>query len=512
MVESSVKKKRLKGILYIYYSKPEIQKAIFDFCENRETVPRYFEGFGKRPDTLQYQGDIFELVKRGATSFHCSEEIWEDPLKLSSDFSEEETNQIREGWDLLLDVDCKYFDFAKMTAKAIIKTLDRFGVENIGIKFSGSKGFHIIVPWKAFPKEINGIKTSDLFPELPRKIIGFLREYSQKVFREELPDDFYHQFKNVNIKRGIKCRSCDEIAQTYDETEFYCNFCRIAEIRKLPKDTEAKKYFCPECKRELTVKKISEFLECKKCNKDSKKNPGNFTSTEEIDLFELMGLDLILVSPRHLFRAPYSLHEKTGLASTVITREELKNFDLKDADPMKIRVRNFLPEVRENEAAELVMESLDWAKNREMISGDQEKITGKYAEFKPIKLKEIKDEQFPPSINKILSGLEDGRKRALFVLINTFRSIGMEKEELEKKIFEWNKKNKPPLKEGLIKAQLKVSYRRKPIMPPNFNSEYYKAVGAQLTEEEIRMKNPVSFIIRKNLGNKKKKTPKKKKS
>ena len=41
--------------------------------------------------------------------------------------------------------------------------------------------------------------------------------------------------------------------------------------------------------------------------------------------------DLVLVSSRHLFRMPYSLHEKTTLASVVVLPEELKNFQPHDA-------------------------------------------------------------------------------------------------------------------------------------------------------------------------------------
>ena len=75
--------------------------------------------------------------------------------------------------------------------------------------------------------------------------------------------------------------------------------------------------------------------------------------------------DLILVSPRHLFRMPYSLHEKTTLASIVIDKDELENFDMKDADPMKLsaeKIKNFTPNSRENEASELLMQALDWDK------------------------------------------------------------------------------------------------------------------------------------------------------
>jgi len=60
----SHKEQRIKKITSLYYSRPEIQKAIFEFSKNREICPRYFDGFGKRPDVFQYTGDMFELVKK----------------------------------------------------------------------------------------------------------------------------------------------------------------------------------------------------------------------------------------------------------------------------------------------------------------------------------------------------------------------------------------------------------------------------------------------------------------
>jgi DNA primase catalytic subunit len=406
---ASIKEQRIRKITHLYYSQPEIQEAMFEFSKNREICPRYFEGFGKRPDTFQYKGDMFELVKKGATSFHCSEELWEDPLKVSTGMTEKQLNELRTGWDLLIDIDSKYIDYSKISAQLLIKALEFHGIKNMGIKFSGSKGFHIIIPWKAFPKKVNTIKTSDMFPEWPRIIIQYLNE-------------------------------------------------RI---------------------KEQLVEKISDLERPNKYIKD-------FTISEQVMP------DLVLVSSRHLFRAPYSLHEKTALASVVLSSEEIEDFDLKKADPLKVRVRNFTPNSLQNEAQELLMQALDWHKENFSESKAESK-----RDFKIVKITNLSDSSFPPSIQKILRGVKDGRKRALFILINLFRSIGVEKDEIEKKIYEWNNKNEVPLHEGYIKAQLSWGFRNKITPPPNYDKDYYKGIGVVPNEEELRYKNPVNYMAKK---------------
>lgn len=421
----SFKEKRIRKITSFYYSRQDVQDCIFEFCKNREVVPRYFEGFGKRPDSFQYKSDIFELVKKGATSFHCSEEKWKDPLQLSTDLSKEKMNTLREGWDLLIDIDSKYIDYSKISAQIIINMLNFYGIKNVGIKFSGSKGFHIIVPWKAFPKEINGIRTADMFPEWPRIITKFITETTEKEL----------------------------------------------------------------------IKKITELTNDNKYIK-------NFQASQDVSP------DIILVSPRHLFRAPYSLHEKTSLASVVVSSEKIRDFELSDANPLKAEVKNFIPNSKEGEASKLLIEALDW--HKENFSEEEAEEKKEFRTFETIKLENLSDTYFPPSIKKILEGLEDGRKRGLFILINLFRSLGMEKNEVEKRIYGWNKKNPIPLKEGYISTQITWAYRKKPVLPPNFNKDYYKGIGVIPNEEEIRLKNPVSYVLRK-FGNKKSKDKKKEK-
>ena len=416
MEEISHKEQRIRKITQLYYARPEVQKAIFEFSKNREICPRYFDGFGKRPDAFQYQNDIFELVKKGATSFHCSEEIWQDPLSIVTGMDQKQANELRTGWDLILDIDSKYIDYSKICAEIIINMLKFHGVQNIGIKFSGSKGFHIIVPWKAFPKKLNEIKTSDMFPECPRIITQYIMEKTKAQLIEKITD--------------------------------------LERPNKYVKDFQAPKEVMP---------------------------------------------DLVLVSSRHLFRTPYSLHEKTALASVVLDPDKISEFQLKHADPMKIKIKNFMPESEEGEAKELVMQAMDWYRENKIFRGDsEEKIKGKYADFKPIKLDNLSEENFPPCVKNILKGLADGKKRALFVLINLFRSVGMDKQELEKKIEEWNKKNSPSLKQGYIKSQLSWSYARKPIMPPNCR-EFYEGIGVCQPDNFCRMiRNPVNYVVRKN--------------
>src|SRR3989344_6010955 len=108
--EISEKEKRVRAITRLYYSNPKVQESLLAFSANREVVPRYFEGFGKRPDTLQYPSDIMGLVNKGATSFHASEEIWRDPLAINADMSAEELTAQRISWDLLIDIDSPFLD------------------------------------------------------------------------------------------------------------------------------------------------------------------------------------------------------------------------------------------------------------------------------------------------------------------------------------------------------------------------------------------------------------------
>ena len=105
-------------------------------------------------------------------------------------------------------------------------------------------------------------------------------------------------------------------------------------------------------------------------------------------------------------------------------------------------------------------------------------------------------ELFPSSIKKGLLGIEDGKKRFLFVLLNFLRSLNYNYEEIEKLVDEWNNKNKGKLKEGYIKAQLIWHKRQNKVLPPNYsNKAYYDDIGLKPLENELKFKNPVNYSL-----------------
>src|SRR4030042_3266280 len=99
------------------YKRRDVQEEIIANAHNREIAIKYGEkGFGKRPDVLKYPNDILDLAKQGATSFHASEELWINPLQLDPMLSRKELEQLRSGWDLVLDIDCEVLEYSALAA------------------------------------------------------------------------------------------------------------------------------------------------------------------------------------------------------------------------------------------------------------------------------------------------------------------------------------------------------------------------------------------------------------
>ncbi|MEK6973886.1 MAG: DNA primase small subunit domain-containing protein [Nanoarchaeota archaeon] len=413
-----------------YYSRKEIQSKIVSAAKNKEIGVLFHDGnFGKRPDVLQYDNDILELVKQGAYSFHISEETWQNPLMLKSGMSKKDLDDLRIGWDLVLDTDSKHLEYSRIATLLVIEAIKFHNIKNIDIKFSGNHGFHIGIHFRAFPDRVNNLDTKLLFPEGLRIIAMYIKYLIKDHLASEL------------LKHNL-----DDIA------------------KNTGKEKEA-------------------------LFKDGK-----------FDSFSVVDIDTILISSRHLFRAAYSINEKSGLVSVPITLEQLKNFSLEMADPKSVSTElNFLDQEKfeQGEARHLIMQAFDFAAKTRSIEPEL-KIQGQknYEDS----IDKIPQEFFPGCIKKLLAGnLNDGRKRALFILINFLKSTNYNKDEIRSILNEWNSKNPVPLKQGYINTQLLWHERQnKKILPPNCdNDNYYRSLGVKDPDEYCsKCKNPVNCASR----------------
>lgn len=449
-----------------YYSRPDVQQAILDFAKDREIGVMFNGFFGKRPDVIEYISDVKALVNKGVFSFHSSEERWANPLLLGNDkLSDEEKTKNRIGWDMIFDLDGVDFEYSRIVAQIIMDFLDSVGVMNKSIKFSGNKGFHIGIPFEAFSSEIIGIgETRELFPDAARKIAAYIvyeikGDISRKILEKDGP------IENV-----------------------------------------AKKYDIPLADLIVDDPKALNF---------------NFMKVIEVDT--------ILISSRHLFRMPYSLNEKSGLVSVPLPNDKIGEFSKSWAKPDNVKPDwnkkfEFLRyDQQYGKDGNKLLEEAYYEDHLDAISkdvvfnlGSGKKYVGSDQTFEITEEVDIKD--FPPTISYVLNNnFDDGKKRALFLLLTFLTSIKWSFENIETLIFEWNDIQESPLKKNYIVAQFSwFKNQQKILSPPNYdNDNYFKGIGipAEVIESDkkkfkgIDVKNPLHYLFL--LTNKKSKGKKK---
>ena len=427
-----------------YYKRRDVQEEMIKSAENREIAVRYGDEFGTRPDVLNNPNDILELAKQKATSFHASEELWGNPLQLNLDMKKHEIGELRIGWDLVLDIDCSFYEYSRIAADLVVKALKFNEVSRVSCKFSGNKGFHIGIPFEAFPEKMGNEETRNMFPDAARRIAYYIKELIKKPLGEKIM-----QYENNDFSKIIE-------------------------------------------KTKENPNKITYYEKNKFGDKIAKLNAEPF-----------LNIDTILISSRHLFRMPYSLHEKSGLVSLPLDPENVLNFNKEDANPKKVKVSKFRfldkENVKKGEAKKLIMQAFDFSSKRE----EEIKIDAK----KDFEIKDaIPEKFFPPCIRLIENGLADGRKRALFILINFLTSTGWGYKEIEEYLKEWNKKNTELLRENYLLGQLRYhKTQKKKILPPNCNNNmYYVGIGVCRPDNLCsKIKNPVSYSIRKTVFSRK---------
>jgi DNA primase catalytic subunit len=395
-----------------YYSRKDVQKKIASGCLNREVAIRLpGGGFARRPNIIQYGNDIYEFAKNGAESFNVSGERWLDPLALKTGMTKKELENLRIGWDLILDIDSPDLEDSKIITHYLIEALKFNNVKTICVKYSGNKGFHIGVPFESFPKEFNGVPTQNLFPEIPKIITNYLVDMIRKPISKEFDD---------------------------------------------------------------------------------------------VD--SILKVDPIIASSRHMYRSAYSLHEKTGLVSLPIKDTEVLSFDKNSAIPDKINTNLdfFSSEKRGNpDASNLIVQAFDWNMRHTKEKIEKKELLPKHSHYEEIK-EALPVSCFPPCILNSLKGLEDGKKRFLFILLNFLRNVGYDYKKAEDLIMEWNGKNPEPLREGYILSQISWHKRQNgKILPPNCpvsskEMNYYEDLRICKPDNLCsKIKNPVNYAVRK---------------
>ena len=425
-----------------FYKREDVCKAIIQAAEDKEVAIKFGDkGFGKRPDVLKYPKDVLEFAKKGATSFHCSEELWVNPLQLGPALKRKDMDELRKGWDLVLDIDCPVLEYSQIASDLLVQALKYHGVNTVSIKFSGNHGFHIAVPFGAFPRTVHGKPTRLLFPEGPRKIAAYLGEMIKPHFAKKL----------------------------------------------------------------LEYEKLDQI--CKRAGKSFKEVVKN----GKFDPFLVLQIDTVLIATRHLYRMPYAFNEKSGLISIPIKPEDILKFDKVQAMPKNVKVDLHFLDVKPapNEAKKLIIQAFDFEVKEEKI-----KVKGKNEEF-TCPENAVPEKYFPPCIKCILKGLQDGKKRSLFVLVNFLTSCGWEYDKMEELLEAWNKKNPEELREVIIKGQVRYhKANKKKILPPNCsNKSYYQDMHICCPDNFCqKIRNPVNYAILKQklvYLTKEKKKPKK---
>ena len=392
-----------------FYKRKEVQKELVKYATDKEVAVRFKDYFGKRPDTLMYEADILELAKKKATSFHCSEELWINPLQISSDMKKQDLEALRKGWDLILDIDCHHFVYSKIATHLLVKILKDQGIKSVTCKFSGNKGFHIAVPFESFPEEVNGKLTKTLFPEAPRKIAFYLRDKLRPLLEKAIMKYEKNDINNIVKRTGIE-------------------------------------------HKELVMQK------------DNKAIIDSNTQNDKLNVDAFLEIDTILIASRHLYRMPYSLHEKSELVSVPVNSNNILKFSKKEAEPKNVKFDvPFLDResVERDEAKQLFINAYDF-------NFDESK-NSEYKERKEFKLPEtaIREELFPPCIKLALKGLKDGKKRMLFTLTNFMKGAGWSYDAIELRIDEWNKQNPESLRQVLINGQIRQLKKNKEVVAPH---------------------------------------------
>lgn len=437
--------------VYGYYSDKKLRNFMVSFSQNREVTGAFRNGnFSQRPNVILYPNDVLAMVKTGVVEFHCSLERWKQPMSLGS----ENYDRLRTGWDLILDIDCKLFEHGKIASEAFIWGLRKHGISNVSLKFTGGTGFHIGIPWESLPRKVDYMPTANQYPELARKMVFYLKEFTRERFETKILKEFPAEDLSKQVNKPLGKILTDEGINPYEIVDIDPILISPRHFFRLPYSLNRNTSLVS-----LPIK------------------------SDELEDFKKMDAKPEKVKIKEGFLGAFKREE----ASTLVM-EASDWWAMKNADEKHEIINEQLEKLRRSGYRWIGQEDLK--KFKVMGPESRRKI------FIPEKL-------FPPCIKNISKGLVDGRKRSLFTLLNFLRSANWNWEDIEKFVNEWNEKNKPPMRENYIRSQLRWHKSRgKQILPPNcLHPAWYEDFGVCKPDTICGgkgkiVKNPVNYAIK----------------
>ncbi|HSU73070.1 MAG TPA: hypothetical protein VLJ21_04450, partial [Candidatus Binatia bacterium] len=217
------------------------------------------------------------------------------------------------------------------------------------------------------------------------------------------------------------------------------------------------------------------------------------------DPFKVLSIDTVLIAPRHLYRMPYSLNEKSGLVSVPIHPDRILAFDKASAKPELVTPNETYirrEQAVKNEASKLFIKAFDFVAKSSMQKAERDEYQPR-KEF-DVPTQALSENLFPPCIKLASQGMKDGKKRALFAIVNFLTSVGWDYDKISEWLKEWNKRNPEPLSDTIIEGHVRYHKQaKKKMLPPNCR-QFWEELGICKPDGLCnRIKNPVSYATRK---------------
>ena len=169
-----------------YYLRRDVIKEFVRISKDREVQAWFKDMPGKRPDIINLEGDVLDYVNKGMSSLHLSTERWNDPLRLKTGMTKKDLDELRKGWDYIIDIDCKVLEYSKIAAFYILDLFKFYNIKGVSLKFSGGTGFHIGLCFESFPSEVNNIKIKNLFPDGLHILVSYMKNMIKEHVTKDL--------------------------------------------------------------------------------------------------------------------------------------------------------------------------------------------------------------------------------------------------------------------------------------------------------------------------------------